>query len=393
MFTPVRKCFRVIDQWLFKWLLGRFTRGRNAAPSSDATDSAETILLFKPDGIGDFILWSEVFKEFAVRYNKARITMVCCAPVGELVRAMFPEWQTIELSKRPGSNLEFLCMSLREKSLRQAKEYDLLVDLRVHRGEWELLAIAMLKASCKIGFAPSNPARSTYDRRIFDTLLRLPERPSAIFSDPKCHELKIVDSFCSQFWSIDNCLPPPDLRSFFIPTNERQCGERIWIIAPFAGASIREYPLDKWAGAISIMCGLNQKPDCVFVCGSMSQRTQGEKLSTLLNLFVPTQNVCGEKSLTEIARSISKAALVLAVESGLSHLSVALRRPTVVILGGGHYGQFAPWGESVTPVKWVCRPMECFSCNWCCCYAKPLCITEIQSSDIVGAAENVLSCS
>ena len=380
-----------MDRWFFKLLLAWFTQGRKAALSTDAAASTETVLLFKPDGIGDFILWTEVLKEFAARYRKARITMFCCAPVGELVRAMFPEWQTIEIARRPGSNFEFICMSLKEKTLRQAKAYDLLFDLRVHRGEWELLAIAMLKARCKIGFATNNLVPLVHDRRTFDRLLRLPDCHSSNFTDLRCQELNIVDSFCSQLWSIDMRMPLPDLRPFFVPNHEAQRRERVWIIAPFAGASIREYPLDKWARAISVMCGLNQKPNCVLICGSLSQSSQGEKLAALLAPVVPARNLCGEKSLTEIARIVSRADLVLAVESGLSHLAVALRRPTVVILGGGHYGRFAPWGESVAPVKWVFKSMDCFSCNWRCHYDKPLCIIEIRTRDVVEAANSVLN--
>lgn len=387
----MRSFYRYIDQQLFTLLFAWSTKDRKVASSRDVVSKAKSVLLFKPDGIGDFILWTEAMNEFAARYRNARITMFCCAPVGELVRSMFPQWQTVEIARRPRSICEFLYMCLKDKALRNAIVYDLLVDLRVHRANWELLSIARLKARCKIGFASNNPVLLVHDRRTFDRLLQLPDYRPSSFTDLRCQELNIVDSFCSQLWSIDTCMPLPDLRSFFVPNHEDQRRERVWIVAPFAGASIREYPLDKWARAISIMYGLNQKPNCVVICGSLSQSSQGEQLAALLSPVVPARNLCGEKSLTEIARIVSRADLVLAVESGLSHLAVALRRPTVVILGGGHYGLFAPWGESVAPVKWVFKSMDCFSCNWRCHYDKPLCISEIRTRDVVEAANSVLN--
>jgi len=83
--------------------------------------------------------------------------------------------------------------------------------------------------------------------------------------------------------------------------------------------------------------------------------------------------------------------LVFATESALAHLSVALRRPTVAILGGGHYGLFAPWGTSAVPVHWIQNQVDCYGCNWSCIQPRAICIQDIPPAEIAIKALDLLS--
>ncbi|HEX8431066.1 MAG TPA: glycosyltransferase family 9 protein, partial [Longimicrobium sp.] len=79
----------------------------------------------------------------------------------------------------------------------------------------------------------------------------------------------------------------------------------------------------------------------------------------------------------------------LGPDAAALHIAVALRKPTVGIVGGGHPGRFQPWGDPA--INHVCSvPMECFGCNWTCRYATTRCVTEVPPDVVAGALRAAL---
>ena len=66
--------------------------------------------------------------------------------------------------------------------------------------------------------------------------------------------------------------------------------------------------------------------------------------------------------------------------------------PAVVILGGGHHGFFAPWGESQT-FRWLTNRLPCYGCNWECIHDRLLCIEDISPGVIAKNVVEVLNLS
>jgi len=135
---------------------------------------------------------------------------------------------------------------------------------------------------------------------------------------------------------------------------------------------IKEYP--RWAEAVT---SLNEKikPEWVLVGG------KGEKVPQDLRLVLPAKvrDLRGQTSLEELAQEIAQADLYLGVDTGPAHLALALGKPTVVVLGGGDYGRFFPYGKA----RVVTRQMDCFLCHWECRYDRALCLYDISPGDIV----------
>ncbi len=79
-------------------------------------------------------------------------------------------------------------------------------------------------------------------------------------------------------------------------------------------------------------------------------------------------DLTGRTSLPELLDLMNHAAGVISNDSGPAHLSIALGTPTVVIVGGGHFGSFVPYPQEVTPAKarFVFEEMECYHCFWLC---------------------------
>jgi ADP-heptose:LPS heptosyltransferase len=135
---------------------------------------------------------------------------------------------------------------------------------------------------------------------------------------------------------------------------------------------IKEYP--RWA---EVVVSLNAKlnPEWVLVGG------KGEKVpSDLLQAMLPkARDLRGQTSLEELSREILAADLFLGVDTGPAHLALALGKPVVVVLGGGDYGRFFPYGKS----RVVTHPMECFQCHWECRYDRALCLHDIPPDEVV----------
>jgi ADP-heptose:LPS heptosyltransferase len=117
----------------------------------------------------------------------------------------------------------------------------------------------------------------------------------------------------------------------------------------------------------------------------------GEELVGMLKEIIPIKNLCGRLKLTETAGILLQSELVFATESAMAHLSVALRRPTIAILGGGHYGLFAPWGTKAAPVHWISNRIDCYGCNWSCIYDSAICIHNIPPAQIIEKSLDLLS--
>jgi len=79
-------------------------------------------------------------------------------------------------------------------------------------------------------------------------------------------------------------------------------------------------------------------------------------------------NLAGKTSLTQLLDLFSHASIVISNDTGPAHLSIALGRPTVVIIGGGHFSSFVPYPKEVVlkDARFVYQKMECYHCFWSC---------------------------
>ena len=136
--------------------------------------------------------------------------------------------------------------------------------------------------------------------------------------------------------------------------------------------AIKEYP--RWA---EVVASLNAKlnPEWVLVGG------KGEKAPANLSqaLLPKARDLRGQTSLEELSREILVADLFLGVDTGPAHLALALGKPAVVVLGGGDYGRFFPYGKS----RVVTHRMDCFQCHWECRYDRALCLHDIPPDEVV----------
>ena len=109
-------------------------------------------------------------------------------------------------------------------------------------------------------------------------------------------------------------------------------------------------------------------------------------------------DLIGRTTLPALLDLMSHAAAVVSNDSGPAHIAIALGRPTVVVVGGGHFGCFVPYPDGVAPAnaRFVFQPMECYHCFWRCHkreskYHVFPCIDGVSEDQVWAQLENLLA--
>lgn len=144
--------------------------------------------------------------------------------------------------------------------------------------------------------------------------------------------------------------------------------QKYFVVAPGAGAAGRQWPIAKFAetcAALQNQFGLK----CVVV-GAASDQILASQLS---HFDFDFRDMTGKLTLSQTAAVIARCELLVANESGLFHIAQWAKRPVVGIVGGGHYGWFAPYPTCADYRNGqICfERMPCYNCNWNCIYDVP----------------------
>ncbi len=151
---------------------------------------------------------------------------------------------------------------------------------------------------------------------------------------------------------------------------------RLLVVVPQAAGGIphREYPLiAEVVPEVARLMGLD-----VLVLGTPKDLVIADAI--VRGVGVRARSLVGKTSIRQAAALIAQASCALGVDTGLMHLAAAQDIPSVVIIGGGNFGRFFPYGRRT---RIITNHLECFGCNWVCGLPEPLCTRGIASQDVV----------
>jgi ADP-heptose:LPS heptosyltransferase len=173
---------------------------------------------------------------------------------------------------------------------------------------------------------------------------------------------------------------------------QRNTGEAVVGIAPGVSSLPGKKLPPKWyvqafeksRGLISKLVFFGSEVDCIY-CESILQAfaDSGWSEKSLLNLS-------GRTTVRQTVECYKRCDIMVTQETAAVHMSTALRKPVVGIVGGGHYGRFYPWGDSQFS-RVVKKAMDCYGCNWICKYDTVRCIQEIDPQIVGGEILFLLS--
>ena len=160
-----------------------------------------------------------------------------------------------------------------------------------------------------------------------------------------------------------------------------------YILVPGAGTTWRRWPVDRFADLARSIHGQNGWIGVV--CGGHGEETLSRQLLTLAGNS-PLLDLLGKTNLVELAGVVRRSKVLIGNETGAVHIASAVGTPSMCIMGGGHFGRFIPYDLQVSAPgpRAVIRQMDCFGCNWRCIYSvstdRPVsCIEQIDVREVM----------
>lgn len=182
------------------------------------------------------------------------------------------------------------------------------------------------------------------------------------------HEMERSKVFCRALTGKE----PQPVRVEFDSAIPRHFGvdRGYFLVAPGAGWAGRCWPVERF-GEVASRLHRETGWRCVIV-GSARDRALAESIVGMLGS--ESLDLTGKTTLLQSGALLKHAHLALVNESGIAHFAPFVGTRTIVLLGGGHFGWFMPYGAQVPDAvrpRAVYRAMDCYGCDWKCKFGVP----------------------
>jgi heptosyltransferase I len=158
---------------------------------------------------------------------------------------------------------------------------------------------------------------------------------------------------------------------------------RFVVLAPFTTRPQKHWPMGSWmllARAI-----VDQTSFTPVILGGVGDVDAASQIAAVDPAIV---NLAGKTRMEESVAVIGRSALVIGVDTGLTHMGVALRRPTLAVFGSTH--PYDSLGVSSGKVIWSGVP--CSPCGrYPTCGGRFFCLTEITPERVFGSVVQLLT--
>ena len=92
----------------------------------------------------------------------------------------------------------------------------------------------------------------------------------------------------------------------------------------------------------------------------------------------------------DFVHHLSEARAIATVDSAAAHIATALDKPATIIVGGGHFGRFSPWGHGVRQ-NWRSHKLDCFDCDWTCRHTSVRCLVDLPPEEVALGLNKMLA--
>ena len=298
----------------------------------------KVVLLIRQDAIGDFILWLDTAKEYRKHFppENHKIVLIGNALWCDLAKES-PFWDEV----LPVNVKTFKTLSrYRWNIIRKVKSFGAEIAVQPTYSREFYHGDSLIRASNATKKVSSAGDMSNRDR--LKTILADRWHTELIPSSPEpLSELERNAEFFSGF------IKKLDLTSFQKLEGSGDCNIRelnrksFYVLSLGANKKYREWPYKYYA---KIAQKIHKKTGWLgLICGAENEFDLGEHIKKLCD--APLQNYSGQTTLPELACLLVKSQILISNETGTAHIANAVGTPTVCILGGGHFGRFAPYPE------------------------------------------------
>ncbi|MBZ0273858.1 glycosyltransferase family 9 protein [bacterium] len=336
------RALKLVDTWgggIAARVLGLWNHARTLGPPfvEIVPGSVRRVVFIRPGGMGDLLLLLPAAKRLKDALPGVHIAVVA-EKRNRAVAKMSPVFdEVLCYDEEP---LRFL------RKLRAAR-FDIAIDTEQFHYSSAIFAY-LSGAPVRIGFK-INPARNElythlvdypmdrHETEAFDLLVRpvAGERASPIEMTGLLDTSRLPDDVPGL----------PDARDFVA-------------VFPFGVARGKSWPAGRWAEIVRRL--LARGEDVVLIGGADSVAFSGEVLKAVNDTRV--RSVVGQHTLAQTGTTLSRAKLLVACDTGVTHLAHALGTPAVVLFGASDERKWGPpesTGTSVTSHV-PCRPCSIY---------------------------------
>jgi len=369
------KLILILFEGLFFSLLKRGTNG---------------VALIRLDAIGDFIIWLDTAKEYRSLYPKQKITLIANATWADLA-SQLSYWDDVfpvdirHLNLKQPLKRWRLLRRFRQRGFHTAIQ-PTLSRVLMHGDSVVRATGAKHRIGSEGDLANSSASEQRIGNRWYTQLL-------SVGHNPMMELLRNAEFFSSLAAAPHQAALPHLPRLAKLPTN-LQPNAPYFIVFPGASWSGRQWPVAQFAAALvelqrrhgwhPVLCGA---PNEAALCQAIADAAA-----------VNCSNLAGQTNLGELVEVVRGARLLIGNETSAVHIAAAVGTPAVCILGGGHFGRFMPYPETVPGIKPVvaAKAMPCYHCNWRCNQphnpSGPVpCVSQITVETVLQAAQQALS--
>lgn len=351
-------------------------------------DRPPRILILKLDHIGDMLLGMRAFREIRDAWPDADITLVCSptnAPLAaklaiadKIVACRFFE----DRSHTPRPPDDVLAKRFCDLQL---PAFDIAIDLRF--GEETRFLLDHVEARFACGFFTKNIKRK------LDISVQMNDiPPQKISRDPKSmHDearqlllaRTLIDAFQPERHPIQS-LPSDDTH---IPFKDAPYA----VIAPAAGAEIKQWPNENFAAAgrrliesglsIVLVGDRTSQADCHEIAKGIAKGIASERV----------RNLSGSLPLEQLPDVLRHARLFIGNDSAPAHLAAALDIPAVVVFSGAvNIDAWHPRGKNAVVLKADIACSPCYLTKKAECRNERRCLTAISPGHVADTALELL---
>jgi ADP-heptose:LPS heptosyltransferase len=358
---------------------------------------SQRILILRPDGIGDCVIFSGALKWIRRHWLDATIDLMVQPHVRELFElcphvdhvlstGRLAPWEGLRQRDARGSwRLEKLLLSDILRKLWYPR-YDVVIYPVSAAVENWLKAVRLMDAKEKWGYggeqlriAKLEDERNSPDQ-VFTAMFRNTE------DNRWLHESNRSLEFLREMNVHADDMKP----ELWLSEDDRQFARRVIpenSLGFFVGAGSpwRQWPADKWRDLAArqeghqVIAVLGASADAVY---AQTLRV-GHEASAL-----QVVDLTGATSLRQLAACVSRCSTLVSNDSAGLHFAVAAGVPAVGIMGGYHFGRFYPWGDENIHRTANLR-MDCYHCNDDCIYNDWRCVSDISVETVLSELQTI----
>lgn len=341
-------------------------------------------LIYKVDRLGDFILASGAIRAVLEHFGPPNCLLIVSPRAAEAAKVLFPATPLLSIPESLGHGKAFM-RSWRLRRLLGSITSDTGVCFRHQRWDYDELVLQWSRTPRWIRIVQPSSLEMDPSQRFFSTQKPGAINPTSIASSSQqpqlCQELQwhlgIASSACGKMLDADDVLPK--LKS--LPAT----GDIV--VSPFGSQQLRDVPVSALKAALSL---LEKQDGRVVLLGTGDRLLDLRRYADEIKASGFAVHIETSLSFVEYTRRVACARIVLTADTATAHIATATDQCCVAWLGGGHYGQFAPWSRSARQ-QWLNHKTDCFWCHWRCPFPEPHCITGVSKSTILNAVATVMA--